>query len=163
MVTHADHKRYKGDNWFTLKLRLTPRKRAIMSTFPDIPTVVTSIKHTYWPKLHIVFCFADGDNWLQLDNKHSNVPCRICLLARTMMRLNDALKIKFCPQLSRAKLVVVLSEAFSYSARSLSYLSASYCSLLKYWKNMGKTESELKRGIVLKYLCAHCVTINQQL
>lgn len=41
------------------------------------------------------------------------VPCRICLLASTMIILNDALKIKFCPQLSRAKLVVVLSEAFS--------------------------------------------------
>ena len=41
------------------------------------------------------------------------VPCRICLLANTMIILNDALKIKFCPQLSRAKLVVVFSEAFS--------------------------------------------------
>ena len=46
-------------------------------------------------------------------NTDIQLPCRICLLASTMIILNDALKIKFCPQLSRAKLVVVLSEAFS--------------------------------------------------
>ena len=61
-----------------------------------------------------------------------HLPATMPLLARYMMEVSPILKIAACPQLSNARLVVVLSEASSNLARCLSYLSASYISLLKY-------------------------------
>lgn len=52
--------------------------------------------------------------------------------ANTIIKLNAALNIAFCPKFNIAKLVVVLSDAISYFFKDSSYLSASNFSLLKY-------------------------------
>jgi hypothetical protein len=59
-------------------------------------------------------------------------PWTILLAAMIMTPLKAALKIAFWPKLSKAKLSLVLSEAFSYLTKLLSYSLASYSSLLKY-------------------------------
>lgn len=43
----------------------------------------------------------------------NRVPATIPLLASTMMAVSPMLNIAFCPKFSRAKVVVVFSEAFS--------------------------------------------------
>ena len=64
--------------------------------------------------------------------QYCSSPAMMFLLAMIMTAVMPTLKMAFCPQFSRARLVVVFSDAFSYSFKCTSYLSASYFSLLKY-------------------------------
>lgn len=52
----------------------------------------------------------------------------------TIIRLRAELNMACCPKFRKAKLVLVFIEANSYFFREMSYLSASYFSLLKYYK-----------------------------
>ena len=42
--------------------------------------------------------------------------------AKYMINASDPLNIAFCPKLSKAKLVVVFKDAFSYLSNEMSYL-----------------------------------------
>jgi len=51
--------------------------------------------------------------------------------AKSIIIVKALLKMKFCPTLSEARLVAILTEAFSYVLSVASYWATSYFSLLK--------------------------------
>ena len=62
--------------------------------------------------------------------KRFPIPCTMLWLARSMMAVRPTPKVAFWPKLRKERLVVVFKAPFSYNFSSLSYCSASKCSLL---------------------------------
>lgn len=76
-------------------------------------------------------------------------PAIMPLLASTMIAVRPTLKIALWPKFSTARVEVVFREEDSYTFRKLSYRSASYLSLLKYWHT--KRNRRTTQGFIKEY------------